>query len=680
MTTAHEEIPFEVLRNRYADDEEDDCVQEPAPNSCAQAVLKTSTLPPSATEARVATPPAEAELEGSEAEDEEEEDYDSDEDLAAAMEWADLRDDLVSKGHAGGYFHGAAMRPNAHGVSASRPAALQPRSNNMQRLDARFNPSGRAGRPAGGGLDDPLDALGGVRVSASVANEVRASAKREAAARVKGVDKSDRATVEQAIDPRTRMVLFKMLNRGLFSEINGCVSTGKEANVYHASSSDGNDLAIKVYKTSILVFKDRDRYVSGDFRFRNGYCRSNPRKMVKVWAEKEMRNLVRLRQAGINAPAPLQLRLHVLVMEFIGEEGVAAPRLRDAGLPPQRLRTAYTEMVLIVRTLYQKCRLVHADLSEYNILYHKGELWIIDVSQAVDLDHPKALDFLREDCKHVNDYFRRNGVATLNMRELFDFAVDPSITDDNIDAALERLMEIAGSRPIGAADDVDDAVFSQAYIPRKLEEVMHYERDHERAQQGGKVEGIFYQSILGLKDDLSGARLVPKVLEQGDEGQAGSSSSSTGAEQLVAASQGAAATAGARSGRVGASATAATQAVVDDASEQLQGGHQQGTGPASAADDVAEATSGSRGPKASSRGGPDEEAGSGGEEDSAAGSSSEGDSEEDSGEGERAPGLSKEDAKAARKAHKKAVKEANREKRKNKMPKHLKKAKTSKKK
>ena len=50
----------------------------------------------------------------------------------------------------------------------------------------------------------------------------------------KVTDKSDRATVEQALDPRTRMILFKMLSREVFSEINGCVSTGKEANVYHA--------------------------------------------------------------------------------------------------------------------------------------------------------------------------------------------------------------------------------------------------------------------------------------------------------------------------------------------------------------------------------------------------------------------------------------------------------------
>ena len=52
-----------------------------------------------------------------------------------------------------------------------------------------------------------------------------------------------------------------MLNRGVFSEINGCVSTGKEANVYHAQAPGGAELAIKIYKTSILVFKDRDRWV-----------------------------------------------------------------------------------------------------------------------------------------------------------------------------------------------------------------------------------------------------------------------------------------------------------------------------------------------------------------------------------------------------------------------------------
>lgn len=41
-------------------------------------------------------------------------------------------------------------------------------------------------------------------------------------------DKSDRATSEQVLDPRTRLILFKMIGRGLVHEINGCISTGKE--------------------------------------------------------------------------------------------------------------------------------------------------------------------------------------------------------------------------------------------------------------------------------------------------------------------------------------------------------------------------------------------------------------------------------------------------------------------
>lgn len=86
--------------------------------------------------------------------------------------------------------------------------------------------------------------------------------------RFRNKDKCDRATAEQVMDPRTRMILFKLLNRGIIGQIDGCISTGKEANVYHSTSTDGvKHYAIKVFKTSILVFKDRDRYVTGEFRY-----------------------------------------------------------------------------------------------------------------------------------------------------------------------------------------------------------------------------------------------------------------------------------------------------------------------------------------------------------------------------------------------------------------------------
>jgi RIO kinase 1 len=98
-----------------------------------------------------------------------------------------------------------------------------------------------------------------------------------------------------------------MVNNQKIDQIFGCLSTGKEANVYLAEGHMDLDtmelkepdlykqeFAIKIFKTSILIFKDRERYVSGEFRFRKGHCKSNPRKMVKLWAEKEVRNLKRL--------------------------------------------------------------------------------------------------------------------------------------------------------------------------------------------------------------------------------------------------------------------------------------------------------------------------------------------------------------------------------------------------
>jgi len=151
---------------------------------------------------------------------------------------------------------------------------------------------GAKGGVAGGAMDLTKKMNLSVRVQNDI---VRSEKKGEK--RVSNIGKDDRATSEQVLDPRTRMILFKLLNNGFLEEIDGCLSTGKEANVYYARGGQGQEYAVKIFKTSILVFKDRDRYVSGEYRFRNGYCKSNPRKMVKTWAEKEMRNLKRLVRA-----------------------------------------------------------------------------------------------------------------------------------------------------------------------------------------------------------------------------------------------------------------------------------------------------------------------------------------------------------------------------------------------
>lgn len=358
------------------------------------------------------------------------------------------------------------------------------------------------------------------------ANKLIENARRVDAGRIRTKDKQDRATAEQVMDPRTRMILFKLLNRGVVVQINGCISTGKEANVYHATGKDGKNLAIKIYKTSILVFKDRDKYVSGEFRFRNGYCRGNPRKMVRTWAEKEMRNLVRMHTAKLCVPEPILLRGHVLVMEFIGNEGWAAPKLKDAELSNSRACKLYRDCVIMMWTMFNKCRLVHADLSEFNLLYHEGMVYVIDVSQSVEHDHPHAADFLRKDCTNITDFFKKQGVATMLVKELFDFITDPTVTEENMEAYLDKVSEQAAERgdDITAEEQVKEEVFKNVFIPRRLEEVVHIERDILQAKEG-KGENLVYKTIVGLTDDLSAAQKPSILKKEGEDAEESSDES-----------------------------------------------------------------------------------------------------------------------------------------------------------
>ncbi|QCD99184.1 RIO kinase 1 [Vigna unguiculata] len=419
-----------------------------------------------------------------------------DEDVSSSLdsEISDALDLLDSKEEGVGYsFSPSSRRPNSHGGHRHYSSTLQPRANRNQKFSDRIQAS-------------PLEEWEGrmnVGMSNSVITAIRGSVRESAIGKTKTTDKADRATAERAIDHKTRMILYKMLNKGAFRDISGCISTGKEANVYHATQSQGQPLAVKIYKTSVLEFKDRARFMQGDFRFKNGYCK-HTKTMVEIWAKKERGNLMRLKAAGIRCPTPYLLRLNVLVMEFIGKYGCAAPRLKDAALSLDKLREGYVEIIIAMRTLYQKCKLVHGDLSEYNILYYEGHLYIIDVSQAVEHEHPHALDFLREDCVHVSDFFKKHGVAVMTIRELFDFIVDATIADDAVDSYLEEMQrKILARGDVSVEDEIADSVFVQSFIPKTLDDVENAEEDVQRITSWKDTKDLYYLTITGLKHALS---------------------------------------------------------------------------------------------------------------------------------------------------------------------------------
>ncbi|KAI8591914.1 RIO1 family-domain-containing protein [Geranomyces variabilis] len=422
-------------------------------------------------------------------------------------------------------------------VAAARSAA---RAANDKRRDEQAAAAAAAASNSASTMAETAEAalserlIGRIKLHAHPAETLAAAkgmggGRKGAGDRARDKDKSDRATVEQVLDPRTRIILFKLLNSNIIYEINGCVSTGKEANVYHATTEDGAHRAIKIYKTSILTFKDRDRYVSGEYRFRHGYSKSNPRKMVKVWAEKEMRNLKRLHAAGIPCPEPLLLRMHVLLMSFIGDaDGWAAPRLKDAVITDATVyRLIYHQLLKMMWTMYHRCRLVHGDLSEYNLLYQKRVLYIIDVSQSVEHDHPHALEFLRKDCTNVVDYFRKRlPEQIMTVRELFDFVVgdldsvrsglatestdkdgeqfestetDPELrlVEQYIEKMHARIAERPASYLESGSVQVDEEVFKQLYIPRTLDDVADVEKDVAMLKSGQGDE-LLYRQVTGL--------------------------------------------------------------------------------------------------------------------------------------------------------------------------------------
>ncbi|KAF9696824.1 hypothetical protein EKO04_005740 [Ascochyta lentis] len=384
----------------------------------------------------------------------------------------------------------------------SVPADYKPK-NNPQKPSANTNLS----------LDDQVASLS--KHASKIRLDSRFSGATGGSARDK--DKADRATTEQVLDRRTQMILLQLINRDTISELHGVISTGKEANVYHAISESAEDgeqthRAVKVYKTSILVFKDRAKYVEGEFRFRQGYSKSNNRAMVKLWADKERRNLARIHDAGIPSPEPIALRTHVLVMGFVGDrKGKPAPRLKDVrfdGLTSEeedaKWTDLYIEMLAYMRILYHTCRLVHADLSEYNVLYHEGRQWMIDVSQAVEHDHPRSLEFLRMDVKNVSDFYRSRNVEVLSERRAFAFITGEKGEKEvkDIEAIFSNVREVMKREPQTEEEkkkeEENDDVFRNQYIPQTLDQVYDIERDAALVN-AGEASTLPYQELLANK-------------------------------------------------------------------------------------------------------------------------------------------------------------------------------------
>jgi RIO kinase 1 len=88
-----------------------------------------------------------------------------------------------------------------------------------------------------------IDDLAKNKLSNKISSDINKIDKTDYARSLRNKDKSDRATVEQVLDSRTSMILYKLVNKGILTKFMGCISTGKEANVYYATGEQNKELA-----------------------------------------------------------------------------------------------------------------------------------------------------------------------------------------------------------------------------------------------------------------------------------------------------------------------------------------------------------------------------------------------------------------------------------------------------
>jgi RIO kinase 1 len=221
-------------------------------------------------------------------------------------------------------------------------------------------------------------------------------------------ERQQRKLVDEFFDHATLLAVGRLVNQGLFQSVDYPISTGKEGGVFRATCTEGFR-AVKIYRIGNTIFRHVPPYVIEWLRREVG-AMSNTSRMIFAWTRREHTVLSQLRAADVRVPQPYGLFRNVLVMEFIGVEGLPAPPMQEVVL--QDPATMYEELTTQLHRMVVSAHLVHGDLSPYNVLVLDDQPVLIDVAQAIPISHPEAKVLLLRDSAHFARYFARLGVDT----------------------------------------------------------------------------------------------------------------------------------------------------------------------------------------------------------------------------------------------------------------------------
>lgn len=215
--------------------------------------------------------------------------------------------------------------------------------------------------------------------------------------------------------------LQPFFDEGWISDVLRPVRSGKEADVLlcRGSSLLGHQLvAAKVYRPlQQRGFADDAAYWDGAMRHFGRRVRVAATKRstfgrevrFTAWIDREHDVLTRLHLAGAIVPRALARASSGLLLEWIGNGEEAAPQLRRVQLHSDDAEAVLETLLAQVR-IFLAHNVVHADLSDYNVLWD-GRPVVIDFPQAVDPRFNRAArQLLRRDVGNLVKHFGRYGL------------------------------------------------------------------------------------------------------------------------------------------------------------------------------------------------------------------------------------------------------------------------------
>jgi RIO kinase 2 len=208
------------------------------------------------------------------------------------------------------------------------------------------------------------------------------------------------------------LAINALVQADVISSFGQSLGVGKEADVFDALNAEGRRIAVKFHRLGRISFRQTRRT--------RGYTREHSSWLFQshIAAEKEFKAMKLVYENGVSVPEPISQNRHVIAMGMI--EGAQLSKYKDIGKPEKVLK----EILLNLKKAYVKAHLIHADISEYNIILNPdGHVLIIDWPQAVKTDHANAPELLERDLNNVLIFFSRKFNTKLALQEACKYVI-----------------------------------------------------------------------------------------------------------------------------------------------------------------------------------------------------------------------------------------------------------------